>query len=185
MLQPFIIGYFAKLITYFQLIVVSIDDDVPKSGRGKPVAASRVKPRPIYRNRFAPSHAAGPASLETPDLKQDLKAKAKSLRTKCQAEFSLISTNSLSTIHGETDGPCDGLPEFAKERWPLHFLPTLYACLGSASDPWKLYKNGSSMVATIQDIVDVVYPNSGYRVRLGDRIFTMVRMASQLAYRSD
>jgi hypothetical protein len=178
MLQQFIIGYFAKLIVHFQLVVIGNDDDVLESGRGKTATASRVKPKPIYRNKAASARATGPASLET----SDLKAKAKSLRTKCQAEFSLISTNSLSTIRGETDGPCDGLPEFTRGKWVLSFLPTLYACLGSAPDPWKLYKNGSSMVATIQGILDVVYPNSGYRIKLGDKIYSMVRMASQLAY---
>jgi hypothetical protein len=70
----------------------------------------------------------------------------------------------------------DGLPVFTRAKWSTSFLPTLYACLGAASNPWKLYEDGSSMVDTIQDILDIVYPNSGYRVLLGDKIFSMVRL---------
>ena len=33
------------------------------------------------------------------------------------------------------------------------------------------------MVDTIQGILDMVYPNSGYRVKLGNKISSMVRMA--------
>jgi hypothetical protein len=50
---------------------------------------------------------------------------------------------------------------------------SLYACLGTAPNPWKLYENGSSIVETIQCITDLVYPCSGYRVRISDKIFSM------------
>jgi hypothetical protein len=69
----------------------------------------------------------------------------------------------------------DGLPAFAMAKWSTLFLPTLYACLGSATNPWKLYENGSSTLDAIQGILDLVYPDSGYRVKFGDKIFSMVR----------
>jgi hypothetical protein len=108
-----------------------------------------------------------------------LKAKSKSSKLKCEASFSSISTNSSvrEIPISEINGPYNGLPEFAKVKWSSSFLPTLYACLGSASNPWKLYEDGSSMVDTIQCILNAVYPNSGYRVKLGDKIFSMVRTA--------
>jgi hypothetical protein len=131
--------------------------------------ASRVRPRA----RYAKPDPARTAARSTSSLSEtrSLKGKAKALNVKTEASFSSASTNS------SIDGPCDGLPEFARVKWSTSFLPTLYACLGSASNPWKLYEEGSSMVDTIQGVLDMVYPNSGYRVKLGDRIFSMVRMA--------
>lgn len=76
----------------------------------------------------------------------------------------------------------DNLPAFARAKWSSSFLPTLYACLGTASNPWKIYENGSSIVDTIQGITDLVYPCSGYRVRIGDKIFSMVHIALWFTY---
>ncbi|KAH9984631.1 hypothetical protein BJV74DRAFT_776087 [Russula compacta] len=54
---------------------------------------------------------------------------------------------------------------FARVKWSTSFLPTLYRRLGSAKNPWKPYKDGSSMLDMIQEILDMVYPNSGYRAK--------------------
>ncbi|KAH9970817.1 hypothetical protein BJV74DRAFT_718903, partial [Russula compacta] len=50
-------------------------------------------------------------------------------------------------------------------KWSTSFLPTLYARLRSSSNPWKPYEDGSSMLDMIQGILDMVYPNSGYRAK--------------------
>ncbi|KAH9965081.1 hypothetical protein BJV74DRAFT_745813, partial [Russula compacta] len=60
-------------------------------------------------------------------------------------------------------------------KWSTSFLPTLYACLGSSSNPWKPYEDGSSMLDMIQGILDMVYPNSGYHVRISDKIYSMAK----------
>jgi hypothetical protein len=69
---------------------------------------------------------------------------------------------------------------FARVKWSTSFLPTLYRRLGSAKNPWKPYKDGSSMLDMIQEILDMVYPNSGYRVRIGDKIYSMVCIALEV-----
>ncbi|KAH9995455.1 hypothetical protein BJV74DRAFT_739415, partial [Russula compacta] len=66
--------------------------------------------------------------------------------------------------------------------WSTSFLPTLYRRLGSAKNPWKPYKDGSSMLDMIQEILDMVYPNSGYRVRIGDKIYSMDRLNEKRTY---
>ncbi|KIM80299.1 hypothetical protein PILCRDRAFT_49899, partial [Piloderma croceum F 1598] len=69
----------------------------------------------------------------------------------------------------------DGLPEFARAAWSTSFLPTLYDSLACASKPWDLPGDGSDMVKFIQEILDSVYPGTGYQVKLNDRIFSMAR----------
>jgi hypothetical protein len=86
-----------------------------------------------------------------------------------------VSGGPVKTAHRSDKGSdVDGLPEFARARWTTSFLPMLYSCLASASNPWELYEADSDLVGTIQEIVDVVYPKSGYRVDLGDKIFLTV-----------
>jgi hypothetical protein len=68
----------------------------------------------------------------------------------------------------------DGLPEFACAAWSTSFLPTLYNSLGCAPKPWDLPGDGSDMVKFVQEILDTVYPGTGYWVKLNDRIFSMV-----------
>jgi hypothetical protein len=69
-----------------------------------------------------------------------------------------------------------GLPEFVRAAWKSKFLPTLYAYLGSLERPWDLSEGlgGSDDVKVIQMLIDIVYPQSGYKVKLNDRIFAMV-----------
>ncbi|KAI0244949.1 hypothetical protein BJV78DRAFT_1092706, partial [Lactifluus subvellereus] len=56
--------------------------------------------------------------------------------------------------------------------WSTTFLPTLYSRLGCASNPFVL---DADMVKVIQDIIDLVYPDTDYQVRTNDRIFAMKR----------
>jgi hypothetical protein len=161
---------FAKLIIDLQLALVISDGD--ESDNGKIVIASScVKPKVIARSTNTASQL---SAMSTSASSGTSNAKSKQSKTKSEASFSSSSANGVHEIPAcETDG----LPAFARVKWSTSFLPTLYACLGSSSSPWKLYEDGSSMVDTIQGILDMVYPNSGYRVKLGDKIFSMVRMA--------
>lgn len=68
----------------------------------------------------------------------------------------------------------NGLHEFTRAAWSTSFLPTLYDSLACASKPWDLPGDGSDMVKFIQEILDSVYPGTGYRVKLNDQIFSMV-----------
>ncbi|KAI0000683.1 hypothetical protein BJV74DRAFT_748348, partial [Russula compacta] len=67
----------------------------------------------------------------------------------------------------------DGLPEWAKASWSMSFLPTIYVYLLAAPKPFELYMRGSNLLATVQEVADIVYLGSGYRAKLMDRIFTM------------
>ena len=72
---------------------------------------------------------------------------------------------------GDSD---NGLPEFTRSTWTSHFLLTLYAYLGSLEKPWELSKPGSDEVKVIQMLLDIVYPQSGYKVKLNDWIYAKV-----------
>jgi hypothetical protein len=74
----------------------------------------------------------------------------------------------------------EGLPEFARSAWVSRFLPTLYAFLGSLERPWELSEQGSDDVKEIQKLINVVYPGSGYKVTLNDRIYSMVIVAFRI-----
>ena len=129
---------------------------------------SRVRARPIYRTTSVSASVNDENStlgLDTDNLPVFARAKWSKMQTTGPLSSSTNSNHKFET---------DGLPAFARVKWATCFLPTLYALLGSASNPWKLYENGSSMVDTIQSVLNVVYPNSGYNVKFGDRIFSMV-----------
>jgi hypothetical protein len=119
------------------------------------MANSRVKPKSINRRRNASS---GPDS------------KNKSLKLKSEASYTASPPTSTQSGAGETEG----LPAFAKAKWCTSFLPTLYACLGSSSNPWELYEDGSTFLITLQTILDIVYSKSGYTISVGDKIYSMV-----------
>jgi hypothetical protein len=89
-----------------------------------------------------------------------------------------VALHASPAISSSTDShDVNNLPEFARSAWSTLFLPTLYDCLGRASDPFVL---GADMVKVIQEIVDIVYPFAEYRVLVDDRIFTMVCVLSFL-----
>jgi hypothetical protein len=63
-----------------------------------------------------------------------------------------------------------------KACWAFAFLPTLYACLGAAPNPWQPYNDHSSLLEVVQELVNFTYPGSGYKVRMADKIFMLVRI---------
>jgi hypothetical protein len=100
------------------------------------------------------------------------KAKTTAQSSKVKSTTSSASSpTSTQTVSGETEG----LPVFAKAKWTSCFLPTLYACLASATDPWQLYGEDSTFIITLQGILDIVFPKSGYIIEVGDKIYSMVR----------
>jgi hypothetical protein len=84
-----------------------------------------------------------------------------------------VGSPSTSGSPGDSDAS-QFLPKFARSAWVTRFLPTLYAYLGSLNKPWELSEPGSDEVQTIQMLIDIVYPQSGYKVQLNDKIYNMV-----------
>lgn len=141
--------------------------DGDDSDNGTTAAASHVKPKVVSQART--KTVTGPIAARSNPASRASKASSKALKSKSKA-----SVNSVQEV---LTADTDGLPIFARAKWSTSFLPTLYARLGSASNPLKPYEEGSSMLDMIQGILDMVYPNSGYRVRIGDKIYSMVCIA--------
>ena len=142
------------LISNVQFVSIADDDNSDGDYR---VAGSKVKPTATSRRtNTAPSAS---------------KAKTKFPTVKSTASFLASPPTSADSISFETDS----LPIFARGKWGTSFLPTLYTCLGSASNPWKLYEEDSNFIETLQTILDIVYPDSGFIIVIGDKIYSMVR----------
>jgi hypothetical protein len=149
-------------------------DLATESDSGCNVGASKLKPKRVQGRHSSNSftgHSTESISVNSVHSKAARsKGNAPAKPSKVKSEGP-ISGASVETAYRSD---VEGLPGFARAQWTASFLPTLYGCLASASNPWELYERDSNLVDTIQEIVDVVYPNSGYRVKLGDKIFMMV-----------
>jgi len=146
---------FAEPFIGFQLILVVSDSD--KSDSSRKATTSHVKPK-------ATSCTNSATARSTSALSRTTNTKAKLSKMKSKASFLSASTNSIHVLP-VLDIDADGLPTFARANWSTSFLPTLYALLGSSSKPWKLYKKGSGILETAQEVINIVYPNSGYHVK--------------------
>ena len=160
------------LINNFQLVVVISDGDDSHDDNSH-VTGSHIKPNVIYRRTNAAGKPGVAKSASAPSAPS--KAKTRPLKVKSEASFS--AAPAIRAQPSSSSLEADGIPMFARAKWRTEFLSTLYARLGSASNPWQLYEKGSSMVETLQDIVDMVYPKSGYIVTLGDKIYSTVHTA--------
>ena len=69
----------------------------------------------------------------------------------------------------------DQLPHFARAAYTSVFLPTLYHRLGCSPKPFTEFSKGDGMVAAVQEVVDCVWPESGWIVRWGDKLCSLVR----------
>jgi hypothetical protein len=67
----------------------------------------------------------------------------------------------------------DGLPSFARAGWAARFLPTLCHRLSNARDPWDI-GNGADMLVVLQAVFDKAYPESGYKIEYGSKVYSMV-----------
>ena len=87
----------------------------------------------------------------------------KDLRVKAKLEHaSVVLSESTSTKPSlATTSDMTGLPDFACSAWSTSFLPTLYSRLGSSSNPFVM---GADMVKVIQEVVDLVFPESDFKV---------------------
>jgi hypothetical protein len=124
--------------------------------------------KPVQRSK--PKRAAHTASTRSTAARPKGNAHAKPPKVKSEVPISAASAGTTSRKD------IDSLPDFDKARWVTSFLPTLYARLASALNPWRPYNVRSDLVDTVQEVVDFVYPGSGYEVKLGDKIYTMVSM---------
>lgn len=132
---------------------------------------SKSGPKPISRIASAGSTAC----TATSESKSVGPSKGKSLASLTKVKFESPGALTEHIPYYAPTFETDGLPDFVRAGWSTSFLPTLYCYLSAASNPWELYKKGANLVNTIQEIVDTVYPRSAYKVKLGDKIFTMVR----------
>lgn len=131
---------------------------------------SKVRPKPIIR-RVAAAAPTGSTATSASAGASKGKAPAKPMKVKSEVPVKTEST----PLQQAPNDDLDGLPEWAKASWSMSFLPTLYAYLSAAPKPFELYAKGSNLLATIQEVADIVYPRSGYRVKLTDKIYTMVK----------
>jgi hypothetical protein len=46
-------------------------------------------------------------------------------------------------------------------------------CLTSVLNPWNI-GNGANMIIVVQGVVKKVYPGLGYKVKFGNKIYSMV-----------
>ncbi|KAG1805293.1 hypothetical protein EV424DRAFT_1579442 [Suillus variegatus] len=60
-------------------------------------------------------------------------------------------------------------PQCQDQRWPKHFLSTLYLWAGSQNDLWQFAD--TSLVEALQCIFDVVYPDLQYKVTAQGSVF--------------
>jgi hypothetical protein len=86
-----------------------------------------------------------------------------------------------ATVKSEANRPSEPtveggrIPEFAYAEWTTAFLPTLYHNLYCSEQPFQDFSKGGKIVAQIQSIVDLVYPDSGYCVKWNDDLCQTVR----------
>jgi hypothetical protein len=128
-------------------------------GDAAPQTVSRVKPK---RAKELPAAAPTKKFLS---IKHD----STTSDSTTSASTNVVKTSDIKT-----------LPEFVRATWSSRFLPTVYNCLACSLDPFVV---DIDLVKAIQEILDIVYPASGYKVRLNDKISSMVRLSSLSALR--
>ncbi|KAH9991214.1 hypothetical protein BJV74DRAFT_884899 [Russula compacta] len=66
------------------------------------------------------------------------------------------------------------LPAFTQASWKMYVIPKLHCCLAIALNPWNI-EDGVNILVVIQWILDNVYPGSGYKVKYGNKIYSMAK----------
>ncbi|KIJ63555.1 hypothetical protein HYDPIDRAFT_40966 [Hydnomerulius pinastri MD-312] len=124
------------------------------------------------------------SQLETHSTKSKSKATTRAAprgvpQTPSVAERRMVTSvpRPLNSPSSSTPGPesfeTGGLPEFIRKSWITVFLPTLYRRLGSYHQPFDLYKRDHLLLRTIQEVIDICFPTSGYRATGFDRLCTL------------
>jgi hypothetical protein len=138
-------------------------------------ASKRPKPRPVFTS--GSKRADSTAAEQATPLRGKGVQRTLSLRGNISSPIVTTTPTGPGDVASLSISPGDsgeGLPQFVRSAWASQFLPTLYAYLGSLEKPWELAEPGSDEVQTIQMLVDLVYPQSGYKVQLNDKIYNMV-----------
>jgi hypothetical protein len=94
--------------------------------------------------------------------------------SKMKAQPEKTTKASKPTMRGLVSTPASDiltLPEFAREKWSSHFLPTLYDCLGCSREPFTI---SADVIHPVQAVVNAAYPDSEYTVVANDKIISMV-----------
>jgi hypothetical protein len=104
----------------------------------------------------------------TVNSKTSNESNPKTLKVQVQAQ----RKPAIGSADNEVTITTASLPEFTRAAWATSFLPTLYDCLGCSNDPFVI---APDMVKVLQEIIDVVWTEVDYKVRVGDKIFTLVR----------
>jgi hypothetical protein len=126
---------------------------------------SQVRPKPII-HCIAAAAPGGSTATSTSAGASKGKALAKPMKVKSEVP---VKTESIP-LQQAPNNNLNGLPKWAKASWSMSFLPTLYTYLSAATKPFELYVKGSNLLATIQEVADIVYPGSGYHIKLMDKI---------------
>ena len=137
-------------------------ESVSENGSNTGDTTSRIKPKVVQKS--------APLNL---DVKSKSKLHATNMKQKARDDYASESPATDVSVVMAPD--TNGLPQFTRSSWSTIFLPTLYSRLGCATNPFVI---GADMVKVIQEVVDLVYPDSDYRVRVNDKIFTLVRVLS-------
>jgi hypothetical protein len=83
-----------------------------------------------------------------------------------------------SSHNSQRQADINTLPKFARARWSSRFLPTLYDCLGCSDNPFVI---NPDLLKVVQEVVDFIYPDSVYQVRVTDKFFTLVCHAESIS----
>ncbi len=67
------------------------------------------------------------------------------------------------------------VPLFVVSDWVSRFLPTLYHVLFCAEKPFHDFSKGSGLVDTVQQVLDIVYPNHDYVVTADSKLYLNVQ----------
>jgi hypothetical protein len=70
---------------------------------------------------------------------------------------------------------------FARAGWVTRFLPTLCHRLSGSLDPWDI-GDGADILVVIQGVFDKAYPDSGYEVTFGDKVYLKVQTSHYSYY---
>ena len=67
------------------------------------------------------------------------------------------------------------MPCFVSTDWATRFLPTLYHHLFYSEKPFHKFSKGSALLAIIQSILDLLYPNNSYVVTANSKVYLTVQ----------
>ena len=67
------------------------------------------------------------------------------------------------------------VPGFMGAAWASTFLPMLYDIFGCSQYPFSHFSKGSEVMKNIQDVINLVWPSTGYEIQWLDAACSKVR----------